>query len=118
MADGTERPEELPEEVTRVLDTRGILARDEASLRAALEGLVPGYTLVRMMPAAARRWKARYRILIGDAYYDAQTAPEAYARALLAVLASQTAQATETASAGDAIAPSLPPSSEPQPPEG
>ncbi len=47
---------------------------------------LPGYTLHRLMPAAARRWKCKYRIMFAATYFDCQTVPEAYARALLAAL--------------------------------
>lgn len=76
----------LPNEIVSALTARGLVTGDEAALREALEARVAGYTLVRMLPAAAKRWRARYRILVGDAYFDAQTAAEAYARALLAAL--------------------------------
>jgi len=76
---------ELPAEVVAELASRGIAARDEVALRVALERRLPGYTLYRLMPAAARRWKCQYRIMFADAYFDCQTVAEAYARALLAV---------------------------------
>ncbi|HEX6798183.1 MAG TPA: hypothetical protein VF116_10780 [Ktedonobacterales bacterium] len=68
------------------LDAAGVAARDEVALRRALERLVPGYNLFRLTPAAAKRWKCRYRILLAQGYYDGQSAAEAYARALLAAL--------------------------------
>lgn len=86
MPEANETGGALPAEVADALRAHGIAATDEAALREALEARIAGYTLVKMMPAAARRWKARYRILIGDAYHDAQSAPEAYARALLSML--------------------------------
>jgi hypothetical protein len=76
----------LPAELVVALDQRGIAARDEVVLRRELERHLPGYTLYRLMPAAARRWKCQYRIMFGATYFDCQTVPEAYARALLAAL--------------------------------
>ncbi|MEO7000992.1 MAG: hypothetical protein ABI068_04220 [Ktedonobacterales bacterium] len=83
--DATEAP--LPEDVLTALVARGIAACDEVALRRELERHTAGYSLVRLTPAAARRWKCRYRILLAETYLDCQTAAEAYARALLAVLA-------------------------------
>ncbi len=78
--------QQLPEEVSVALAAHGIEARDEVSLRRELESHLPGYTLYRLTPAAMRRWKARYRIMFEAAYFDSQTAAEAYARALVATL--------------------------------
>jgi hypothetical protein len=75
----------LPDDVVLALQTHG-LPGDEVGLREALETRVPGWELFCLTPAAARRWKCRYRLLMGAGYYDGQTAAEAYARALLAVL--------------------------------
>lgn len=77
----------LPDELVRLLAERGVVATDEVALRQAIEARVPGYNLFKLTPAAARRWKCRYRILLGTGYYDGQTVEEAYARALLAVIA-------------------------------
>jgi hypothetical protein len=77
---------ELPDDLRETLAARGIVATDEVSLRRALEANVPGYSLLRLTPAAAKRWKCRYRILLEVGYYDGQSAVEAYARALLAAL--------------------------------
>lgn len=79
-------PEDLPEEVEAALIARGIAARDEVALRLALEQHLGGYTLFRLTPAAARRWKCKYRIMFGATYFDCQTVAEAYARALLATV--------------------------------
>lgn len=80
-------PEEpLPEDLARRLQAHGVSARDEVALRRELERHVPTYTLVRLNPIATRRWKARYRILLGERYLDAQSVAEAYAGALLAAL--------------------------------
>ncbi|HST88166.1 MAG TPA: hypothetical protein VLJ14_07290, partial [Ktedonobacterales bacterium] len=76
----------LPDELAAALERLGVERRDEVSLRRALEARVPGYNLFRLTPAAARRWKCRYRILLDAGYYDGQTAAEAYARALADVL--------------------------------
>ena len=78
--------QQLPGEVVTALEGHAIAARDEVELRRVLELYLPGYTLYRLTPAAARRWKARYRIMFGADYIDCQTVAEAYARALLAVL--------------------------------
>jgi hypothetical protein len=78
--------DELPAELRAALDQRGVVAGDEVALRRELERHLPGYTLYRLMPAAARRWKCTYRIMFGATYFDCQTVPEAYARALLAAL--------------------------------
>jgi hypothetical protein len=77
---------ELPPDLVAALDQHGIAVRDEVGLRRELERQLPGYTLYRLMPAAAKRWKCRYRIMFAKAYFDCQTVPEAYARALLATL--------------------------------
>lgn len=78
--------DQLPDGVDTALSARGITARDEVGLRLELEGHLKGYTLYRLTPAAARRWKCRYRIMFEMTYFDCQTVPEAYARALLASL--------------------------------
>lgn len=76
----------IPEELDRQLAQYGITAIDEASLREALEAHVQTYTLIKLAPWPARRWKCKYRLLMGDKMYDAQSAAEAYAIGLLAVL--------------------------------
>jgi hypothetical protein len=78
--------DELPDETCHALAARGVTAIDEVSLRVELERLLPAYTLYRLTPAAAKRWKCRYRLMFGDTYFDCQTVTEAYARALLAVM--------------------------------
>ena len=85
MADAPS-PDRLPDDLDAALAARGIGARDEVNLRLALEQHLKGYTLVRLTPAAARRWKCRYRIMFDATYFDCQTVAEAYARALLASL--------------------------------
>lgn len=87
MASHPEDPNpDLPTAVAAALEARAITARDEVRLRRTLEAHVPSYTLCRLPPVAARRWRAHYRVLLGTGYLDAQTASEAYARALLTVL--------------------------------
>ncbi|WP_322480451.1 hypothetical protein [Thermogemmatispora sp.] len=76
----------LPDELRQALLAYGISACDEVTLRQTLETYVPTYTLIRLAPWPARRWKCRYRLLMRDQIYDAQSVAEAYARALLAVL--------------------------------
>jgi hypothetical protein len=75
----------LPNDLAAALRARA-LPQDEVALREALEARVAGWDLHRLTPAAARRWKCRYRLMTGMGYYDGATAPEAYARALLAAL--------------------------------
>jgi hypothetical protein len=84
----------FPTDLAAALSPRGVADFDEVALRRALERHVPGYNLFRLTPAAARRWKCRYRILLDAGYYDGQSAAEAYGRALLAVLAADRSGAT------------------------
>lgn len=67
------------------LGERGVIEHDEVSLRRALEQRVPGYNLFRLTPAAAKRWKCRYRLLFDAGYVDGQTVVEVYARGLLSL---------------------------------
>ncbi len=76
----------LPEELQSRLSKHGITTLDETALRQALEAYVETYTLIKLAPWPARRWKCHYRLLLGDKMYDAQSVEEAYALALLAVL--------------------------------
>lgn len=76
----------LSEDIVSQLLAHDISTRDEVGLRRELERHAPGYTLVRLTPAATRKWKARYRIMLAATYIDCQSVAEAYARALLAVL--------------------------------
>nr|BBH94153.1 hypothetical protein KTA_23520 [Thermogemmatispora argillosa] len=76
----------LPDELRQALLAHGISACDEVTLRQTLETYVPTYTLIRLAPWPARRWKCHYRLLMRDQIYDAQSVAEAYARGLLAVL--------------------------------
>lgn len=76
----------LPETLQYELAQYGIPAFDEIVLRQALEQRVETYTLIRLAPWPARRWKCQYRLMLGDAVYDAQSVAEAYGMALIAVL--------------------------------
>ena len=78
--------EEIPHVVCQTLAEHGITVVDEVALRNELERRLPAYTLYRLTPAAARRWKCKYRLMFGDTYLDCQTVSEAYARALLAIM--------------------------------
>jgi hypothetical protein len=83
---GLARGDELSGEVRQALAERGVSATDEISLRHELERRLPAYTLYRLPPAAAKRWKCRYRLMFGDTYVDCQSVAEAYAMALLAMI--------------------------------
>ncbi len=85
----------LPELVQMQLAEAGIKDYGEVALREALETRVETYTLIKLAPWAARRWKCRYRLMMGDAIYDAQSADEAYGLALLAALTARATQAQE-----------------------
>jgi hypothetical protein len=76
----------IPAELQARLARHGIHASDEVALREALEAHAETYTLIKLAPWPARRWKCRYRLLIGDAIFDAQSAAEAYALGLLSLL--------------------------------
>jgi hypothetical protein len=76
----------IAEEIQTRLAGYGIIAFDEVALREALEAHIPTYTLIKLAPWPARRWKCHYRLMIGDKIYDAQSAAEAYALGLLAAL--------------------------------
>jgi len=76
----------IPETLQDQLRQRGISDYGEAALRERLESRVETYTLIKLAPWPARRWKCQYRLLMGNTMYDAQSAAEAYALALLAVL--------------------------------
>src|SRR5689334_25232278 len=79
----------LADDVALALRMRGIIAQTEPDLRRALERHVAGYTLYRLTPAAARRWKCRYRVMLSIGYFDGQSAVEAYGRALIAAIDGQ-----------------------------
>jgi hypothetical protein len=76
----------FPLELQTQLAAYGIIDLDEVALRQRLEVSVPTFTLIKLADWPARRWKCRYRLMLGDTTHDAQTVPEAYARALLAAL--------------------------------
>ena len=76
-------------ELQEQLAQHGITAIDEVSLRQALERHSESYTLIKLAPWPARRWKCQYRLMMGDGMYDAQSAAEVYALGLLAVLSKQ-----------------------------
>ncbi len=76
----------IPEALQAQLIQHGIRDFGEIALRKALEGRVETYTLIKLAPWPARRWKCHYRLLLRDTMYDAQSVPEAYAMALLAAL--------------------------------
>ena len=78
----------IPETLQRQLARHGITSVDEVALREALETRVETYTLIKLAPWPARRWKCHYRLMLGDKMYDAQSAVEAYALALLSRLGS------------------------------
>jgi hypothetical protein len=77
---------ELPDDVQRALSERGISATEEVPLRCLLETYASSYNLYRLSPAAARRWKCRYRVLLEAGYCDGMTVAEVYARALLLLM--------------------------------
>jgi hypothetical protein len=76
----------IPEQLHTQLTQHGITVSGEVALREALEARVATYTLIKLAPWPARRWKCHYRLLIGDKIYDAQNPSEAYAKAILALL--------------------------------
>ena len=76
----------LPEELRAQLAQHGITDTREVALREALEQHVETYTLIKLAPWPARRWQCRYRLMMSDRFYDAQSAAEAYALGLVDVL--------------------------------
>lgn len=78
-----EQESSLPADLVERLSSHDIHLTGEVELRHLLEAYAQTYTLYRLTPAAARKWKACYRIMIGSAYLDCQSVAEAYARALL-----------------------------------
>jgi len=76
----------IPETLQQQLAQHGIRASGEVALREALEERVETYTLIKLAAWPARRWKCRYRLMMRDHMYDAQSAAEAYALGLLASL--------------------------------
>jgi hypothetical protein len=76
----------LSEELHNKLVALGIVASDETRLREALETHVDTYTLFKLAPWPARRWKCHYRLMMRDDMYDGQSVEDVYALALLARL--------------------------------
>jgi hypothetical protein len=76
----------LAELLQTQLSELGIKDFSEVALREALETRVETYTLIKLAPWASRRWKCRYRLMMGDAMYDAQSPAEAYALGLQVAL--------------------------------
>ena len=76
----------LPEELRTRLAQHGISDTGEVALREALEQHVETYTLIKLAPWPARRWQCHYRLMMGDTFYDAQSATEAYALGLASAL--------------------------------
>lgn len=79
----------LSEELHEKLATLGIAASSETLLREALEARVETYTLFKLAPWPARRWKCHYRLMMRDNMYDGQSVEDVYALALLAQLESK-----------------------------
>ena len=77
---------ELAPELADRLRAYGLEIEDEVGLRRVLEECAPTWTLIRLNTIAAKRWKARYRLMLGERWYDAATVSNAYALALLALL--------------------------------
>ena len=80
----------IPAELQAQLAQHAITNYGEVALREALEAHSQTYTLIKLAPWPARRWKCLYRLMLGDKIYDAQTAAEAYALGLLAALGQDT----------------------------
>lgn len=76
----------LNEELQQRLVALEVTASDETSLREALETHAETYTLCKLAPWPARRWKCHYRLMMRDNMYDGQSVEEVYALALLARL--------------------------------
>ena len=76
----------LPELLQAQLSELGLQDFSEVALREVLEAHVETYTLIKLAPWASRRWKCRYRLMMGDAVYDAQSVVEAYALGLQVAL--------------------------------
>ena len=76
---------ELSPELAAQLRAYGLTLEDEVGLRRMLEECAPTWTLIRLNTMAAKRWKARYRLMLGEQWYDAATVSNAYALALLAL---------------------------------
>ncbi len=79
----------LPKALQAQLTHYGIMDFNEVALRQALEQRAETYTLIKLADWPARRWKCRYRLMMGDVIHDAQNVTEAYALGLLAALTKQ-----------------------------
>jgi hypothetical protein len=86
---------ELAPELAAQLRAHGLTAEDEVSLRRTLEEGAQSWTLIRLNTIAAKRWKARYRLMLGERWYDAATASNAYALGILALLQDDPASSGE-----------------------
>jgi hypothetical protein len=86
----------LSEELQRRLVAHGIAASDETALRLALEAQTETYTLFKLAPWPARRWKCHYRLMMRDGMYDGQSIEDAYALGLLACLEASPPEAKKT----------------------
>jgi hypothetical protein len=73
----------LNEELHNRLMEHGVTANDETALRETLETHIETYTLFKLAPWPARRWKCHYRLMMRDQMYDGQSVEEVYALALL-----------------------------------
>ncbi|HXR66646.1 MAG TPA: hypothetical protein VN729_12015 [Ktedonobacteraceae bacterium] len=73
----------LNEELHNRLMEYGVTASDETTLRETLEMYIETYTLFKLAPWPARRWKCYYRLMMRDQMYDGQSVEEVYALALL-----------------------------------
>ncbi|OLB42381.1 MAG: hypothetical protein AUH05_07095 [Ktedonobacter sp. 13_2_20CM_53_11] len=80
------------EELRAQLAEHGITELEEVALREALEARCETYTLIKLAPWPARRWKCKYRLMMGDKMYDAQSAAEAYAMGLVGILGNHAEQ--------------------------
>ena len=60
---------ELSPELAAKLREHGLTLDDEVSLRRLLDESVPSWTLIRLNTIAAKRWKARYRLMLGEKCY-------------------------------------------------
>lgn len=76
----------LSAELRTRLVAHGITVSDETGLRETLEEQVETYTLCKLAPWPARRWKCHYRLMLRDQMYDGQSVEDVYAQALLARL--------------------------------
>jgi len=79
-------------ELRAQLAEHGITDLGEVALREELEARCETYTLIKLAPWPARRWKCKYRLMMGDKMYDAQSAAEAYAMGLVGFLGNHAEQ--------------------------